>query len=112
MKIRTDFVTNSSSTSYMVIAISDTIQEKILKIEGIDPNKTNPWDMEFSANNLQAISDGWDDIRWIGWSLSERDLRYKTLNELEDALVEELNDAYNLGITANDLYFDMDTIHD
>jgi len=111
MKIRTDFVTNSSSTSYMVLSVGNDIIDKILEKEGIDPNETDIWEMFFKANNLEAIGED-NDIRWLGWSLSEEDLRKKTLNQLEIELVDELNKAYNLGITYEDIFFDMDTIYD
>lgn len=112
MKFRLDFVSNSSSTSYMVLAIDDDIQNKILDKEGIDPENTHPWDMNFQAPSLRAISDGWGNIRWICQELCETDLRRKTLSQLEIDLVDELNETYNLGVSYSDIYFDMDTIHD
>lgn len=110
MKFRTDFVTNSSSSSYIVIAIKDEFVEEILRKENLKYN-ADLYDHEFKADKLEAVfEDG--GLRWLCQVLYEDDLRKKTLNTLEWELTEQLNKEYNLGISVYDLSFKQDVIYE
>ena len=114
MKFRTDFVTNSSSSSFIVLALKTDARMKIFNIEHIEEEDVdNNYALAehlFQDSNLEAfINDGY--LEWLGYNLTEDDLRKKTLNTLEIEMIDNLNKTYNLNLSIDDVFFDFGEIY-
>ena len=113
MKFRTDFVTNSSSSSFIVLALKTDARQKILNLEHVEEDDDNNYVLGehlFQDSNLEAfINDGY--LEWLGYQLTETDLRKKTLNTLEIEMIDNLNKTYNLNLSIDDVFFDVGEIY-
>lgn len=116
MKIRSDFVTNSSSSSFICVKVNSFLEDKILEQNGINIDELcELWEEnDYEDFNLKGgltcvISEG-GDVSYIGFDIAEG-LYDKTVNQHKEDLVKILKDEYDINTIPKDIYFDYGEIY-
>lgn len=112
MKSRADFVTNSSSSSFICLRVDDPNRELIILANNTTEDKLleEAYDygleaIDLRGKNLQAVA-AEDYLAFVGRKLTEADLESKTLAQLKAEFVADLNEEYGLGLTVDNIEFD------
>jgi len=113
MKIRQDFVTNSSSSSFICIKLKNKeLEEKVLmennmSYETVEEQYEDSYVEEISLKgNLTVVVGEGGDVYYIGKDLYESDLKSQTLTQIKNNMIQEFNKFYELKLDIDDLEFD------
>lgn len=112
MKIRNDFVTNSSSSAFICLRVDHDYANDILIAndmtrgqivekafaEGLD-------EVELNGNNIVAAV-GEYSIEYVGRTLDASDLEEKTVSQLKEELAETIRETYGINIGKHNIEFD------
>lgn len=112
MKIRSDFVTNSSSSAYICLRVDYDLQETILTANGVTSEQLleKAYDEGLDEvglkgeNMVAAVGECY--IKYVGRTLYESDLESKTLTQLKEEVAQAIKDAYGIQLNAQDIEFD------
>lgn len=110
MKVRQDFVTNSSSSSFICLRLPTGAVEAILEQNDLSSEKIlqrmddgDYDDIELRDRYLEAVL-GECGLDYVGWTLDENDLT-------EHNLAEEIKSVYKMDVSPNNLIFDFGEIY-
>lgn len=112
MKVRSDFVTNSSSSAFICLRVgrdmeevfflaNDMTSEQILDKaydEGLD-------EVELKGKNMVAAI-GECSVEYVGWTLDENDLTKKNLVQLKEEMAKTIKETYGIQLEEKDIQFD------
>jgi len=99
MKIRNGFVSNSSSSSFLIVGIDDNkLINEVIKAMKLKRKEIKE-DMCFGTCDVDGIQFlGSDDINYVGTELTEEIMNDKTLMELKKEFINDLKQRYDLQI--------------
>ena len=102
MKIRTGFVSNSSSSSFLIVGVADNaLIKKLAEAEGktsfepsygMDPGKTVTFYGCYGGGDAD-----FDGVNWVGIEI-EKLMETKTLPEIKKHFQELVKDKFNLDV--------------
>lgn len=118
MKIRHDFVTNSSSSAFICLRLPIFNVSEILAANNLSDHKIEKMmedgkcydSINLKGKNIIAALNECG-VDHIGWELSESILADKTLNQLRIELAEEVESTYGIQIPPKEIEFDYGEIY-
>lgn len=108
MKFRKDFVTNSSSSSFICCFARIADPEKAQAI--LDKHGDRFDDIHLKDKYLEAVV-GECGLDYVGWTLGETILSNHNLIELRDMLSKEIKETYQLHIPPEDFMFEFGEVY-
>lgn len=114
MKIRTGFVSNSSSSSFCILGVTSSEIENQIDVEKLfNPNNEESWDDDwyelsdkFGFDSYYGF-DNYYEEHCIGLSVSKLDENIPII-EQKKVLAEKLNEKFGTKFEANDIDFMVD----
>lgn len=113
MKIRSDFVTNSSSSAFICLKVPYEDRDSILLSAGLTQDDIDKrWKDEYMDEiplekaQLSVVLGECGDIIYVGKNLSRNDMEEKPLKQIREELSAEIQKAYGIKINPESFEFD------
>lgn len=112
MKIRSDFVTNSSSSAFICLKVPYKDRDVLLSSDGLTQDDISKrWEEEYmdeislTKAQISVVLGECGDIIYVGKNLSRDDMEVKPLKQIREELSAEIQKAYGIKINPESFEF-------